>query len=195
MGSLDREPLPGTPGLAVYGTRLKTKSALDIKAATLNALWMISGGELGEQKAIASLIGEELLISILQDTPLNSNEDTHILHQVACEALGVLCRGPRSRQKQVLAAGAAKVYMTILRSKNPRVVIEVLRLVFKMTLKVLHFDWPKGPHGTRKRSKVNVATLCGYGTCAGPKCPEDFITSCYWFLNDYSTTSQCSYSF
>ena len=105
---------------------------------------MISGGELGEQKAIASLIGEELLISILQDTPLNSNEDTHILHQVACEALGVLCRGPRSRQKQVLAAGAAKVYMTILRSKNPRVVIEVLRLVIKSQPKIEHFDWCLG---------------------------------------------------
>ena len=105
----------------------QTKSAIDVKAATLRALWTISGGELGEQKAIASLIGEELLISILQDTPLNSTEDTHTLHQVACEALGVLCRGPRSRQKQVLAAGAAKVYLTILRSKNPRVVIEVLR--------------------------------------------------------------------
>ena len=104
---------------------------------------MISGGELGEQKAIASLIGEELLISILQDTPLNSNDDTHILHQVACEALGVLCRGPRSRQKQVLAAGAAKVYMTILRSKNPRVVIEVLRQVFKIRFeaRMLHSDW------------------------------------------------------
>ena len=105
----------------------QTKSAIDIKAATLRALWTISGGELGEQKAIASLIGEELLISILQDTPLNSNADTHTLHQVACEALGVLCRGPRSRQKEVLAAGAAKVYLTILRSKNARVVIEVLR--------------------------------------------------------------------
>ena len=93
----------------------QTKSAIDIKAATLRALWTISGGELGEQKAIASLIGEELLISILQDTPLNSNADTHTLHQVACEALGVLCRGPRSRQKEVLAAGAAKVYLTILR--------------------------------------------------------------------------------
>ena len=68
-----------------------------------------------------------MLISILQDTPLNSTDDTHTLHQVACEALGVLCRGPRSRQKNVLEAGAAKVYMTILRSKNPRVVIEVLR--------------------------------------------------------------------
>ena len=105
----------------------QTKSAIDIKAATLRALWTISGGELGEQKAIASLIGEELLISILQDTPLNSNAETHTLHQVACEALGVLCRGPRSRQKEVLAAGAAKVYLTILRSKNARVVIEVLR--------------------------------------------------------------------
>ena len=105
----------------------QTKSAIDVKAATLRALWTISGGELGEQKAIASLIGEDLLISILQDTPLNSSNDTHTLHHVACEALGVLCRGPRSRQKEVLAAGAPKVYLAILRSKNPRVVIEVLR--------------------------------------------------------------------
>ena len=81
---------------------------MDIKAVTLNALWTLSGAELGEQKAIANLIGEKLLISILQDTPLNNTEDTHVLHKVACEALGVLCRGPRSRQKEVLEADAPK---------------------------------------------------------------------------------------
>jgi hypothetical protein len=73
------------------------------------------------------LIGEKLLISVLQDTPLNNNEETNTLHKVASEALGVLCRGPRSRQNEVLACDAAKVYMGILRSRNPVVVIEVLR--------------------------------------------------------------------
>ena len=52
----------------------QTKSQLDIKAVTLSAIWTLSGAELGEQKAIANLIGEKLLISILQDTPLNNNE-------------------------------------------------------------------------------------------------------------------------
>ena len=84
---------------------------------TLNALWTLSGAELGEQKAIANLIGEKLLISILQDTPLNNNEDTHILHNVACEALGVLCRGPRSRQREVLQADAPKEDFIIIRKK------------------------------------------------------------------------------
>jgi len=60
---------------------------------------------------IANLIGEKLLISILQDTPLNNTDDTHILHKVASEAIGVLCRGPRSRQKQVLECDAAKVFL------------------------------------------------------------------------------------
>ena len=154
---------------------------------------MISGGELGEQKAIASLIGEELLISILQDTPLNSNEDTHILHQVACEALGVLCRGPRSRQKQVLAAGAAKVYMTILRSKNPRVVIEVLRLVIKSQLRKVHFGRLNSIFDNP--SKIHVASMCRHRLSTRSKCPKDFISSCYWFINNHSAPAQCSYSF
>ncbi|CBY40053.1 unnamed protein product [Oikopleura dioica] len=105
----------------------QTKSQLDVKASTLEALWTLSGGELGEQKAIATLIGEPLLISILQDTPLNNTNDTHTLHKVATEALGVLCRGPESRQKEVLEADSAKVLMTIIRSKDPQVVIDVLR--------------------------------------------------------------------